>query len=847
VDVRWFPAVDSPSAAGSSALPAAFDHLARHLFANPREITRADDAQEIEVVAVAGQVGEVNLLASRVKQLLLGGIAPGEIVVAIRDLDGYAALIEEIFFAAGIPFACEAGLPLSRLVPFKALVNLLALELEDWPFRRLMGLIDSGLFQPAWQELAGGQASRDVAAELRRGEMDGGRERILASLERAARAPAEGQGLEVERDLSKRGAAGRARRLLSKLSESTSGLRRLHGLDGWSAVVATLVRELGFDQALLDEDSSGPGRRFGDTLAAVLFDAARAETVTGTQPAPLTLAEFLTELTDVVERQRLVPRQREQGRVRVLSAEQLRNLDVPYLFLAGLTESSFPRHRRDDCLYGEGERRELNELGLALGDRTLRAQEELLMFYGIVTRARKRLVLTYPVVTAEGQPLSPSPYLAGLVELFDRNALKTQLDEKLDPVPEADRILSLADVRVRGMSEALAGRPGLFRAVCEDRRSAAAAVNSLAAVEMNVCRFHTAGFTRFEGLLENPRNIEVLRQRFSHEHEFSATQLEAYARCPFRFLLSQVLAVEPPTSPGIETDFGRRGTLVHDVLADLHRVLFEKRETAGGRHDVSRGEDVAVLFQKLLEEKLKKRVPASKVHEALQRIEQRLLGEWGVAYGRQWDAYVAGLPRDADDPPLPARFEIAFGSTGPGAVPAADESKPLVLGSGAETVRIGGRIDRIDVGRVGGSTVFAVVDYKTGRGGKSKHDTVESGRWLQVALYTLAVVRLELVGTGVHPWQMGYWHVRETGFAPDLKQGRSKPDGPLPPLDRAVWESLVRTLEQIIPRLASRIRAGQFPVYNADDDCTAGCPYNTMCRVAQIRALAPELGKSWSP
>jgi ATP-dependent helicase/DNAse subunit B len=144
VDVRWFPAVDSPSAAGSSALPATFGHLARHLFTNPREITRADDAQGIEVVAVAGQVGEVNLLASRLKQLLLEGIAPGEIVVAIRDLDGYAALIDEIFFAAGIPFACEAGLPLSRLVPFKALVNLLALELEDWPFRRLMGLPNCG-------------------------------------------------------------------------------------------------------------------------------------------------------------------------------------------------------------------------------------------------------------------------------------------------------------------------------------------------------------------------------------------------------------------------------------------------------------------------------------------------------------------------------------------------------------------------------------------------------------------------------------------------------------------------------------------------------------------------------
>ena len=58
---------------------------------------------------------------------------------------------------------------------------------------------------------------------------------------------------------------------------------------------------------------------------------------------------------------------------------------------------------------------------------------------------------------------------------------------------------------------------------------------------------------------------------------------------------------------------------------------------------VPRGEDVAAMFQKLLDEKLRKRVPASQIHEALQRIEQRLLAEWGIAYGRQWDDYIAGL------------------------------------------------------------------------------------------------------------------------------------------------------------------------------------------------------------
>ena len=90
---------------------------------------------------------------------------------------------------------------------------------------------------------------------------------------------------------------------------------------------------------------------------------------------------------------------------------------------------------------------------------------------------------------------------------------------------------------------------------------------------MNVRRFHSPGFTNFEGMLENDDNRDWLSRRFGPDHEFSATQLEAYAHCPFEFFVSQVLEVEPLAETGFETDFGRRGTLVHAVLAQLHREL----------------------------------------------------------------------------------------------------------------------------------------------------------------------------------------------------------------------------------------------------------------------------------
>ena len=93
----------------------------------------------------------------------------------------------------------------------------------------------------------------------------------------------------------------------------------------------------------------------------------------------LSLREFVDELTDLIERESLAPRGREEGRVRVLSARagpqprcsvSLSGRAVRKQ-LSAASPRRLPVRRRRAA-------RELNELGLSLGHRTLRAQEELL-------------------------------------------------------------------------------------------------------------------------------------------------------------------------------------------------------------------------------------------------------------------------------------------------------------------------------------------------------------------------------------------------------------------------------------------------------------------------------------
>ena len=543
----------------------------------------------------------------------------------------------------------------------------------------------------------------------------------------------------------------------------------------------------------------------------------------------LDLAEFTAELRDLLKGETIPIAADPGGCVRVLDVEQVRHLSVPHLFVVGLSESSFPQNRADDCLFGDAERRDLAARGLALRHREQHQQDEMFLFYNLVTKARESLTLSYPAINRKGQPVFPSPYVTAVRSLFTPAALPVVQEGQLDPVPFVDRALTTTDLRLVAMTEARAARPGLFNHLLAKPEWQRVGLNVLASVDMNVHRFHTRGFTSYEGRLELPQNLDALRKRFGSHHQFSATELEGYAACPFRFWLGKVLKLDALPTPEEGTDYAARGSLIHDVLAKL---LVEGMD--------SDEDDLAARFRQLVEERLAARFHETELQRALTRIEGELLGQWGDAFAKQHAEYREKLNSIWTGHKPSLAPEIPFGSL-PDAKPDETEPQhePIVFGDDDRAVRVRGRIDRVDVGTVAGQTVFTVIDYKTGRPPKSNEAELQTGRAIQLALYALAVRRLGLAGPEAVPFQMGYWLLKETGFKRGYQRETKSFDG----LDAAVIDSLEQILDDVIPKLAEGLRSGKFLVENADRDCTGHCPYHTTCRVNQLRPLAEPLHK----
>src|SRR5262249_55989434 len=231
--------------------------------------------------------------------------------------------------------------------------------------------------------------------------------------------------------------------------------------------------------------------------------------------------------------------------------------------------------------------------------------------------------------------------------------------------------------------------------------------------EVATARFGSQDYNPFDGSLESPAALGEVNRRFGPERVFSPTSLEAYVSCPFRFFLEHVLRLEELEEPSDEGEQTRRGAAYHRALARLHRAIDPDtvRTTLPEQID---GDLQTQLDQAVREYAERAPSPAAK---KLWELEGRRLRRSAAKYRGHWDEFLEPW-REKGAVLTPRLFETDFGlpsGNRPIQSPASgDLVAPLTIQVGDVEVRIGGRIDRVDVADLRGELGFWIVDYKTG-------------------------------------------------------------------------------------------------------------------------------------
>jgi ATP-dependent helicase/DNAse subunit B len=839
----------------ASGFPA-LDHVAEHLFEHPRDvpppsIAVVDSLDRLEIVAAAGVQDEIVELARTIKRRLVddqahtGRARPGDVVVVFRNLRSAAPRVRDVFEEFGIPYSLEAGLPLAATGTVRTLLDLLRLDAEDWPFRRVVSVVTNSLLTAA------SQRERAAAEWLVRDlQIAQGRDTLLARVHSLGSDVASASGQPLTHHDRQTQAAATALTFFQRLAAALDELPTAAEPAAWIEALTELGTRLGIESLVggwLGSSDSEPPVDHDNVVArqSVVDHLASLERLARLldEPTPqLSRSDVLDLLVALAAHESLSRRFDDAGRVRVLSATTARTIEAREVFLAGMSEQAFPSPESAGRLYSEADYRFF--AGVADQSRAAaelpavqRSQDEMLLFYEVLTRASERLTISFPALDDKAQSLPPSPYVTEVERAVQPILITHRRAERPSPLPPDGLPLSAADWRIRAVHEALTGNLNLLAGLFQS--GATGTANALeAALRTIAARSRRDGFGPSEGLLESDAVRQKLARRFGSEHLWSPSQWETYAVCPYRFFLDDVLGLEPLGELVLETDHRRRGTLVHRVLAEFHR---RAPEIFGSRTSLSQQDAAkfATEFENVLEA-LVRATPHHGVEAALVELDRRQILQWGPRYHAEHGKYDAAWSQ-LDGPLAPAYFEWRFGP------PRSDESdfedprstsEPFLLDVGQEQIRITGRVDRIDIGESAGRRVYSVIDYKSGRRPSLSKEKIASGERLQPALYVMAAQALLFTEEAATPLYAGYWSLTNgvsvnARFSLYCSQDQRTPS--------EEWKSLRDEVVAQIGQFVREIRGGDFPVSSRDDDCTSRCEFATVCRIGQVR----NLGKQW--
>ena len=739
--------VDHSESLPRTAAAGTLAHLERSFLEDAFE--RRDPGDALQLLEAAGARAEVEQIAAKITRLLREGVAADAVVVIAREPALHAGLLEHVFAAYGIPAAVHASMPLGHTALGRAII----------PLVRLAGR--SG-------------APGDLVTFLRCSGR--GSDRAVDRLEREVRVrriDSAAEAIEAWED-------GGRRRLweLGAIRQAAA-----HGPAALLDSVADLARNL-LEYPVTRSAPRFEGGRRRDQLAAeaAARELAELAALAALDPALGPELASLPELLEGFELRRHVGPVR--GRVEVLSPYRARARRWPHVFVMSLQDGEFPRRGREDPFLTVEQRR-----AAGLPERADRVAEERYLFHVALSRATRRLHLSFRTADDEGRAAAPSPFVADVLELLSetpdgaivsrRGLSDTVFEPPADAPSETElaRGLALAGHRAVppevGASGELAGRlgPRLERARAR------------------------AGY--LPGPLTHPAVLRELGVR----RLIGASSLERFAECSYRYFVSHELR---PRKLEPEADARAQGTAVHAVLEALYRER--------GRPTPETVDAAVARARELLAELVAGGGLAPE--GAFQRAVFRRM-ESDVARFLRWDAeHPLGLE--------PVALEASFGDGED------DDRPPLALNGFA----LHGKIDRIDRGPDASGLVR---DYKGGRKVSSRRQLTDEKK-LQLPLYMLALRHL----WGLDPLGGVYHPLGEQGghAVRGLLRGPAE-DSPLPAGlfkrtdftdDADEFEAALAGARREAELLGAQMRSGHLDRDPLGGSCPRHCDFHPICR-----------------
>ncbi|WP_128478924.1 PD-(D/E)XK nuclease family protein [Halorussus pelagicus] len=632
---------------------------------------------------------EIRFVARQLRTELANGRDPDNLAVVIPGTEAYSGYVEDTFDTFNIPHVTTAASQLNRTFTGSVVHDLLNLAEPDPRAEDLTSL----LANPLVNVVDADQVNAITAAARQRDTVS--ISPLLDDIDDEAEALVEEllATLEVLR--------------AEDIGDATETLRWL--LDNQ------------FDMETASEDyASGAEKaieqRAYDLVDEVLSSFESLEAVNSDLP-PLSL--FTRAFDGVPIR---VPQSAAGGHVEVMGLLDARMRSFEKVYLVGMTSEHFPMTPERPAFFEEMTDAHPR---FDTGDERLRGR----YLFATLLANVDELTITTPETGDDESAVVRSPVLDELQRVTGIEP-ENGVDNRVGSREDLQRHVAVADDRRAAVS--YAGDRGDLSPEQTKRvdRGLSCATNR-----------GTADISEHDGAL-NPETVAEVYPP-SEREPYSASRIERYAECGFKFYADNVLEIEDPDDVEVVPTPLETGSYVHDVLERFYADLQD--ETAGSVDLTEYDQDVlAAHLHEIADEELR---GADFEYDGL--FYERWKAELFAGLGdHEAVPYLSGAPpHDAPEQGLfatflknelsrensdkPHLFEAPFGED----LPDSDAGPFEVERPDGSTVSIRGYIDRVDI-HDGEQPALTLYDYKTGRAPYMTKTT--GGTKFQLPIYLLA-------------------------------------------------------------------------------------------------------------
>jgi ATP-dependent helicase/nuclease subunit B len=643
---------------------------------------------KIKVITADKRDDEIKIIAKEIKSLLNNNKAkPAEICVAFNLIQNYSPFVRDHFTAYKIPFNLTDRISLSNSAPVVSLINFLEIEENNFYYKNIFRALSGGIIN--LPEINSSNLLYCAVKFKIIAGIDVWKSRLNEEIRKCKK---EGD----EREIKNFNKALYDIELLEKKLKPFSGKLTLKG---FKISLEKLIAEFNLAEKILNNGGEFTEENIKGIIIFIetIDEIINLLTNEHGENKEFSLKFILQQIKNAITSTRFNIKEKAGYGVQITNLNELRGLKFKYLFIGGLCDGDLPTRYSPEIF---------NSIRYINNEKKHQAEERYLFYQALQTWS-EGLFLSYPL-NDDKKELTESNFLKSFCQVFETS----MLDEsgKIRRIYSAEELLALINDGGE-IEEQLRNANYNYEIIKE--------LIEVEEIRTKNLKSPYTGFIKEELDQEKREKLKELSNK-----EYSITQLENYAKCPYKYFAERILNLFPIEEPSEEIEALEMGSILHEILYIFYKRLESEGLVIKGCDDevFKRCEEILFLIG---ENSLSNGFNSNPLNFY---EKEKILG----INGRRSNSILYKFlekEREGKGNYYPKYFEKEFGTF------KVDSSLKLEV----DGYKLRGKIDRIDIDET--NKHLKIIDYKLS-GKRPNLNDLNEGISLQLPIYLYAASKI---------------------------------------------------------------------------------------------------------